>query len=130
MERPYSVNKIVNELGVMKKLSVLLTLISMATLPLAAQTAAGGASPGTAAPSSGATTAPSGAGTTPSAGLPGTPGTLNPNSPTGISGNPNAIPNGAVHPTSPNNPTINGVNSNPTAVGPQAGQNSATTNMP
>jgi hypothetical protein len=111
----------------MKKLTTLFYLLALAALPVGAQTAAGGPSPGTAAPSSGATTAPSGTGTTPSAGLPGTPGTINPNSPS-------PMPNGPSRPISPNNPTINGANANPTATAPQAGLGqhpaSTTTNMP
>ncbi len=116
----------------MKALTALAATLMVSVLPATAQTAAGGPSPGTAGPSSGATTAPSGTGTTPSAGLPGTPGTLNPNSPTGLPGNPTGMPNGSNRPISPNNPTINGVNGNPTSTAPQAGQHPAysTTNMP
>jgi hypothetical protein len=46
-------------------------------------------------------------------------------------GSPSLTPSSPTPPISPNNPTINGVNANPTAYPPQAGRPTYTgTNMP
>lgn len=107
----------------MKKISMLISLFALGAVPMLAQTAAGGgagAMPGTSGSPSGqgATTAPAGTGTTPSAGVQTSPGTATPTTPGAAPNGPGSVTTGPSRPISPNNPTINGANGNPTAIAP------------